>query len=495
MLVGREQYAAMTIHHIGSANQLTQELGDSVTAVPVPCGPAGKAWSTYGDGSNAIFANCVNPEAAWQWISYLSSAPVNVAFSKLAGQMTVTTSGAKDWNLHPKRFVDATTQSLASARALPLVEQTADFVRTIWPQTNQEGLLGKRLRRGSSEKTESIGAIDGRRNTRGTACHRIVFVGATQTCRWPNCRRCKRMKNEIEESEWMPAIGVNSMTYTRPFTSEHYPLFRRMKAAGMDFCELLVPEEGEFDATEAGQAARQAGLSLVFAARINPHRDLAADDHAVHRSGVKYLRRCVDIAVAAGAKIVGGPLYGSPLVFAGRAPEPIDESDRLARIEKVVAGLKEAGDYAVQQGVELAIEPLNRFETDFCNTARQAVELVIEVGSPAVNVMLDTFHMNMEEDDLGRAIRRAAPYLVHFQANENHRGYLGTGHLNWAEICHVLAEIDYLGPIILEPFRRTETMLSLPLAQWRSPSYDEDLDLQHSGAFLRAALHSARRIL
>jgi D-psicose/D-tagatose/L-ribulose 3-epimerase len=303
------------------------------------------------------------------------------------------------------------------------------------------------------------------------------------------------MRNEIEESQWMPAIGVNSMTYTRPFTSEHYPLFRRMKAAGMNFCELLVPEEGELDAADAGQAARDAGLSLVFAARINPHRDLAAEDHAVRRSGVEYLRRCVDIAVAAGAKIVGGPTYGSPLVFAGRVPEPIDESDRLARIQRVVAGLKEAGDYAVQQGVEFAIEPLNRFETDFCNTARQAVELVTQVGNPAVNVMLDTFHMNMEEDDLGRAIRRAAAYLVHFQANENHRGYLGTGHLNWAEICHVLAEIDYRGPITLEPFRRTETMLSLPLAQWRSPSYDEDLDLHHSAAFLRAALHAARRII
>ncbi len=134
---------AMTIHHIGSAIQLTQQLGDAITAVPMPSGPTGKAWSTFGDGSNAIFANCDNPEAAWRWISYLSSAPANVEFNKLAGQMTVTTSGAKDWNVHPKRFVDATIQSLASARTLPLVEQTADFVRTVWTQTNQEELLGQ----------------------------------------------------------------------------------------------------------------------------------------------------------------------------------------------------------------------------------------------------------------------------------------------------------------------------------------------------------------
>jgi D-psicose/D-tagatose/L-ribulose 3-epimerase len=101
----------------------------------------------------------------------------------------------------------------------------------------------------------------------------------------------------------------------------------------------------------------------------------------------------------------------------------------------------------------------------------------------------------MEEDDIGRAIRRATDYLIHFQANENHRGYLGTGHLDWAEICHVLAELNYCGPITLEPFRRTDTMLSLPLAQWRPPSYDEDQDLQQSGALLRAALHAARRIV
>jgi multiple sugar transport system substrate-binding protein len=134
---------AMTIHHIGSANQLVQELGDGITAVPVPTGPTGKAWSTYGDGSNAIFANCEDPEAAWRWISYLSSASPNVVFNQLAGQMTVTTSGAKNWNKHPKRFVDATIQSLALAQTLPLAEATADFVRTIWPQTNQEELLGQ----------------------------------------------------------------------------------------------------------------------------------------------------------------------------------------------------------------------------------------------------------------------------------------------------------------------------------------------------------------
>ena len=292
---------------------------------------------------------------------------------------------------------------------------------------------------------------------------------------------------------WLPKVGVISMTYARPFTVAHYPLFERMKRAGMDFCELLVPEEGELDPAEAGRAAADAGLSLILAARVNLTRDLASVDSAARAAGVAYLRRCVDIAVAAGASIVGGPLYGTPLVFAGRAPAPIPEEERAARVERVVAGLRAAGAHAASRGVRLAVEPLNRFETDFCNTARQAVALVREVASPAVGVMLDTFHMNMEEDDLAAAIRATAAQLIHFQANENHRGFLGTGHLDWPAIARALAEIDYAGAVTLEPFRRTDDRLSVPLAQWRPPARDEDADLAHSAALLRTALHAARR--
>ena len=291
---------------------------------------------------------------------------------------------------------------------------------------------------------------------------------------------------------WPPKIGVISMTYARPFTAAHLPLFERMKRAGMDFCELLVPEEGELDPAEAGRAAADAGLSLVLAARVNLMRDLASADPAPRAAGVAYLKSCVDVAVAAGAAIVGGPLYGTPLVFAGRAPAPISEADRVARVERVVAGLRAAGAHAASRGIQLAVEPLNRFETDFCNTARQAVALVREVASPAVGVMLDTFHMNMEEDDLPAAIRASAPHLIHFQANENHRGFLGTGHLDWSAISRALAEAGYAGAITLEPFRRTDDRLSVPLAQWRPPTRDEDADLARSAALLRAALHAAR---
>ena len=294
-------------------------------------------------------------------------------------------------------------------------------------------------------------------------------------------------------STWAPPVGVISMTYARPITKAELPLFHRMKSAGMDFCELLVPEDDELDPAEAGAAAREAGLDLYLAARVNTERDLASDNAKSRSAGIAYLHRCVDVAAACGATLVGGPLYGTPLVFAGRPPRPLDAAQRQDRIDRVVDGLKQAAAHAATKSIRLAIEPLNRFETDFCNTARQACELANLVAHPNVGIMLDTFHMNMEENDLPEAIRRSAPHLMHFRANENHRGFLGTGHIDWSPICRALFEINYPGVITLEPFRRLHHELSIPLAQWKPPAHDEDNDLRHSGNLLRAALHAAAR--
>ncbi|AOO84029.1 sugar phosphate isomerase/epimerase family protein [Bosea vaviloviae] len=289
------------------------------------------------------------------------------------------------------------------------------------------------------------------------------------------------------------SIGVISMFYARPFARAHFDCFRRIKQAGADVVELLVPEPGELDLGETRAAIRDAGLSCVLAARVNLTRDLASAEIGAHKAGIAYLETCVDIAAALGATIVGGPLYGAPLVFAGRAPAPVDESERKRRIDAIVAGLAQAGRRAADSGIMLGVEPLNRFETDICNTTRHALEIVERVGSPAVGVMLDTFHMNMEEFDLTDAIRRAGSQLVHFQANENNRGFVGSGHIDWPAIARALRDIAYRGPIVLEPFRRSDEQAGTPLAQWRAPTENEDEPLAASIAFLKAALAFAGR--
>lgn len=290
----------------------------------------------------------------------------------------------------------------------------------------------------------------------------------------------------------MNPIGLISMQYARPFTAEHFPLFGRMKSLGFDFVELLVPEPGEIDLATARRALDDAGLAVVLAARVNLQRNLASDDPAAHHAGVDYLCYAADCADALGAKIVGGPLTGNPLVFAGRPPAPVDETERLARKERCVSGLKKAGDHAAGAGIKLAVEPLNRFESDVLCTTKQAIELLDAVDHPAVGLMLDTFHMHMEEASIPEAIRLAGARTVHFQANENHRGFLGTGSTDWVEVCRALHDAGYRGPISLEPFRRNDDRFGVPFAQWRPPHEDESERLEASVSYLKSHLNLTR---
>jgi multiple sugar transport system substrate-binding protein len=134
---------AMTIHHIGSANEIVEALGDKISAVPVPRTPQGHGWTLFGDESNAVFSSSRAKDAAFKWISFLSTAENNLVLTRLSGQMTVSRSAAANWTAHPKRFVDATFDSLPTAALLPDHAKTPDFIRTVWPTNMQRALLGQ----------------------------------------------------------------------------------------------------------------------------------------------------------------------------------------------------------------------------------------------------------------------------------------------------------------------------------------------------------------
>ena len=136
--------SAMCIHHVGSANDIVATLGDNVSAVPVPRGPGGGGWTLFGDESSAVFSASQNPEAAFKWISFLSTSENNAAFVDLTGQLSVTTSGARLDTSHPARFVEASVASLPVAGVLPDSPKTADFTGKVWPANMQEALLGQK---------------------------------------------------------------------------------------------------------------------------------------------------------------------------------------------------------------------------------------------------------------------------------------------------------------------------------------------------------------
>jgi D-psicose/D-tagatose/L-ribulose 3-epimerase len=147
---------------------------------------------------------------------------------------------------------------------------------------------------------------------------------------------------------------------------------------------------------------------------------------------------------------------------------------RKRDLERCTKNLKEVARHAEAKGVTLAIEPLNRFETSFINLTEQAVELMKMVGSPSVKLMIDTFHGNIEEKSLGKAIELAGKDLVHVHANENDRGTPGSGHVAWPEVAKALKKVKFSGTLSIESFTTEVKEIARAAAVWRplAPSMD-----------------------
>ncbi len=141
--------------------------------------------------------------------------------------------------------------------------------------------------------------------------------------------------------------------------------------------------------------------------------------------------------------------------------------------------------------VRLAIEPLNRFETDLVNTVERGLELCAATGRDNVGLLLDTFHMNIEEKDLADAVRLAGDRVFHVQVAENDRGTPGSGHVPWAEFFRALDDIGYLGPLTVESFTGDNDTIAVAASIWRPLAETQDALARSSAEFL-TALQSAR---
>jgi D-psicose/D-tagatose/L-ribulose 3-epimerase len=154
----------------------------------------------------------------------------------------------------------------------------------------------------------------------------------------------------------------------------------------------------------------------------------------------------------------------------------------------LVEQLSQLAGYAGDHGVALGLEPLNRFETSFINLAEQVVEVVDRVDHPACGVMLDTFHMNIEEKSLGDAIRRVGPRLKHVHTCENDRGIPGSGNVAWDEVAAALRDIEYDGPAVIESFTDKVESIARAAAIWRTLAPSQDALAREGLAFLQEKL-------
>jgi D-psicose/D-tagatose/L-ribulose 3-epimerase len=278
----------------------------------------------------------------------------------------------------------------------------------------------------------------------------------------------------------MISYGINTFTWTSPFRTKDLSLLDKAKSMGFDVVEIPVESEQDIDYAKAAEVYARTGLKCTICAVMGPSRDPAHEEEAKQKGGVEYLKHLVDAAVTLKSSMVAGPLYAA----VGRQWQATPEQ-RKRDMERCARNLKQVARYAEDKGVTLAIEPLNRFETSFINLAEQAVELVNMVDSPRMRIMLDTFHANIEEKSIGRAIETAGRLLVHVHANENDRGAPGTGHVAWNEAAAALKRVKFDGALVIESFTTEVKEIARAAAVWRplAPSMD---GLARDGlAFLR----------
>jgi len=282
----------------------------------------------------------------------------------------------------------------------------------------------------------------------------------------------------------MAKIGVNAWVWTSPVTTEAFAtLAPRVKEMGFDLIEFGVEGTSDLDYTRAAEIARDNGLGVSVCAAMGPDRDLIHPDESIRKSSAGYVRHCIDAAqILDGAPVIG-PLYSS----VGRCWQQTPD-ERARDMDVLVTQLQALSAYAGDRGVVLCVEPLNRFETSFLNLAEQAIEVVDRVDHPACGILLDTFHMNVEEKSIGDAIRAAGPRLRHLHACENDRGAPGSGHVPWNEVAAACRDINFDGPFVIESFTSAVKSIARAAAIWRAFAPSQDALAVDGLRYLRALL-------
>ena len=281
--------------------------------------------------------------------------------------------------------------------------------------------------------------------------------------------------------------GASTFIWVSPFSNKTLDLLYKAKAFGFDILEICVEDPDAIDAASIRAHADKAGVALTICGAFGPSRDLSSEVATVRQNGLAYLKRCVDFAALLGSPFVSGPMYA-----AVGATRMLDASDRAAHWARAVANLRTAAAYAAERSVKLAIEPLNRFETDLVNTVDQGLGLVADVGAGNVGLLLDTFHMNIEEKDIPSAIRRANGHIVEFHACSNDRGTPGEDHLPWNAIADALRDVQYEGPVVIEAFTPEIKEIARAVSIWRPLALSQDALARDGLENLRTAFERTR---
>lgn len=266
--------------------------------------------------------------------------------------------------------------------------------------------------------------------------------------------------------------GIYYAYWEKEWRADYRYYIEKTARLGFDLLEIAagpLPEYTGQQIAELRRCARDNQMRLTAGYGPKPEHNIASPDAAVRKNAADFYRRLFDVLGQLEIKLIGGGIYSY---------WPVDYTRPVDKVEdwkRSVEGIQQLADLAADYSICLCLEVLNRFEGYLLNTAKEGAAFVRETGRENVKVMLDTFHMNIEETKIGDAIRTAGPLLGHFHTGECNRMVPGQGRMPWKEIHDALRDIRYDQAIVMEPFVQRGGTVGADIKVWRDilPEWDE----------------------
>ena len=273
-------------------------------------------------------------------------------------------------------------------------------------------------------------------------------------------------------------IGVHSATFVKDWSEDITPYLIKCKEAGYNCVEVSLLGQTDKNAEKINLLSKELNIKITCTTGLSQDEDIASDNSEVRINGIKALKKAIEITSIMGSSILSGVIHCAWGISKSNGKNKQDKykysSDSITEITSILEDNK----------IKLGIEPLNRYETDFINTVDEGLQLCSLVNHSNVGLLLDVYHMNIEEKDIAKSIIKAKNKLFHFHVAENDRGIPGTGSINWVKIFNALKEINYKEYVTLEMFIQANQNTSKDLFTWRNIEVDVFNSISKSYEFL-----------
>ena len=271
----------------------------------------------------------------------------------------------------------------------------------------------------------------------------------------------------------MNTVGIHYGYWTQHWDSDPLQFVKRAQKCGFDILEVNAPKvtrmsDSERDALKG--AAADAGLGLTYSIGMTSDMDLTSEDAATRKKGVAFLKDVMRAMKQIGGTVMAGINYSS------WPRKLLPGEDKKLLTDRSIEGVREAIKTAEDCDVIFCVEVVNRFEQFMMNTAAEGIAFAQAVGSPNCKILLDTFHMNIEEESIGGSIEEAGTWLGHFHLGETNRRPPGRGRMPWSEIFGALKKINYQGALVMEPFLLPGGEVGRDICVYRDLLGNGDLD-------------------